>query len=78
MHLFEESVKKKKQTYIKYKATEQFDILDKDELMEFEDGTTVHFEMYDNITEFIGNYEESMTKKKLSMKPKGIEKFMDE
>ena len=70
--------KEKKQTYVKYKATEQMGILDEFELMEFEDGTTKQFELYDNISEFIGNYEETKKAKKAVKKPKGIEKFVEE
>ena len=71
--------KEKKQLYVKYKATEQFGILDEGEMMEYEDGTTVQFEMYDNIAEFIENYEESKkTKKEMVNKKKGIEKFLEE
>jgi hypothetical protein len=70
--------KEKKQLYVKYKATEQFGILDEGEMMEFEDGTTQQFELYDNIAEFIENYEEGRAKKKVANKPKGIEKFMEE
>ena len=72
--------KEKKQTYVKYKATEQMGILDEMELMEFEDGTSKQFELYDNIAEFIENYEEAKQAKKDSKtvkKPKGIEKFME-
>jgi hypothetical protein len=70
--------KEKKQTYVKYKATEQMGILDEFELMEFEDGTTKQFELYDNISEFIGNFEEAKKAKKAVKKPKGIEKFVEE
>jgi hypothetical protein len=71
--------KEKKQLYIKYKATEQFGILDEGEMMEFEDGTTQQFELYDNIAEFIENFETGIaSKKKSGSKPKGLEKFMDE
>jgi hypothetical protein len=70
--------KEKKQLYVKYKATEQMGILDEMELMEFEDGTTKQFELYDNIAEFIGNYEDAREKKKEVKKPKGIEKFLGE
>lgn len=70
--------KEKKQTYVKYKATEQMGILDEFEMMEFEDGTTKQFELYDNISEFIGNFEESKKAKKAVKKPKGIEKFVEE
>jgi hypothetical protein len=70
--------KEKKQTYVKYKATEQMGILDEFEMLELEDGTTRQFELYDNISEFIGNYEETKKKKKEVKKPKGIEKFLEE
>lgn len=70
--------KEKKQLYVKYKATEQFGILDEFELMEFEDGTTKQFELYDNISEFIGNYEDAKKAKKVAAKAKGIEKFLGE
>jgi hypothetical protein len=70
--------KEKKQLYVKYKATEQMGILDEMELMEFDDGTSRQFELYDNIAEFIENYEEAREKKKEVKKPKGIEKFLGE
>ena len=71
--------KEKKQLYVKYKATEQFGILDEGEMMEFDDGTTVQFEMYDNIAEFIENYEDAKkNKKELANKKKGVEKFFEE
>jgi hypothetical protein len=70
--------KEKKQLYVKYKATEQMGILDEMELMEFDDGTTRQFELYDNIAEFIENYEDAREKKKEVKKPKGIEKFLGE
>lgn len=70
--------KEKKQMYVKYKSTEQIGILDEYELMEFEDGTTKQFELYDNISEFIETYEETKKAKKAANKPKGIEKFLGE
>jgi len=70
--------KEKKQTYVKYKATEQLGVLDEFEMMELEDGTTRQFELYDNIAEFIGTYEDAKKAKKTVKKPKGIEKFLDE
>jgi hypothetical protein len=70
--------KEKKQMYVKYKATEQMGILDEHELMEFEDGTTKQFELYENISQFIETYEETKKAKKLVNKPKGIEKFLGE
>lgn len=68
--------KEKKQLYVKYKATEQMGILDEFEMLELEDGTNRQFELYDNIAEFIENYEEAADKKKEVKKPKGIEKFL--
>ena len=53
-------------------------ILDEMELLEFEDGTSKQFELYDNIAEFIGNYEDAQDKKKEVKKPKGLEKFLGE
>ena len=72
--------KEKKQLYVKYKATEQIGILDEFEMMEFEDGTSNQFTLYDNIAEFIENYEEAKEAKKsakTAKKPKGIEKFIE-
>jgi hypothetical protein len=70
--------KEKKQLYVKYKATEMFGVLDEGEMYENEDGNTVQFELYDNIAEFIENFEEGRAKKKAAVKPKGIEKFIGE
>jgi len=54
-------------------------ILDEMEMMEFEDGTTKQFELYDNIAEFIGTYEKTKkAKKQMVKKTKGIEKFLGE
>ena len=68
--------KEKKQLYVKYKATEQMGILDEMEMMELDDGTTRQFELYENISEFIENYEVAKEAKKAVKKPKGIEKFL--
>ena len=72
--------KEKKQTYVKYKATEQFGILDEFEMTEMEDGTTRQFEMYDNLSEFIETYEttQQTKKKKVVIKKKGLEHFIEE
>ena len=69
-------LKEKKQLYVKYKSTESFGILDEHEMLEGEEGINRQFEMYENISEFIHNYEESRKKKK-EPKPKGIEKFLE-
>ena len=68
-------MKEKKQLYIKYKATEQMGILDEFEVYEDSDGYAKQFQLYDNISEFIHNYEENKRKKK-DIKSKGLEKFI--
>ena len=70
-------MKEKKQLYVKYKATEQFGILHEFESYEDSDGNIKQFQMYDNISEFIQNFEESKQKKKEG-KTKGLEKFIEE
>ena len=70
-------MKEKKQLYVKYKATEQFGILHEFESYEDSDGNIKQFQMYDNISEFIQNFEESKQKKKEG-KTKGLEKFIGE
>jgi len=70
-------MKEKKQLYVKYKATEQIGILDEYELLEDSDGVAKQFELYDNISEFIHNFEENKKKKKES-KVKGLDQFIGE
>mgnify|MGYP003352064474 FL=1 len=70
--------KEKKQLYIKYKATEQLGILDEYELLELEEGQNRQFEMYDNISEFIENFEETKKNKKVIKKTKGLDLFFEE
>jgi hypothetical protein len=70
--------REKKQLYVKYKATEQFGILDEGELYEDENGNLKQFEMYDNISEFIHTFEETKkSKKKKKGIAKGIENFIE-
>jgi len=64
--------KEKKQLYVKYKATEQMGIIEEHEVLP--DGSLKPFELYDNIAEFIQNFEES--KKKKQENKKGLEKFL--
>ena len=68
--------KERKQTYVKYKATQQMGILDETELLELEDGTQLKFDLYDNISEFIKAYEDAKQKKKAPKKAKGLNKFI--
>ena len=63
-------MKEKKQLYVKYKATEQIGILDEFEMFEDSDGNMKQFELYDNISEFIHNFEENKKKKKQNKKKK--------
>lgn len=69
--------KEKKQLYVKYKATEQFGILDENEMLGYEEATGKQYEVYDNISEFIENFEETKKKKKEVKKAKGIENFLE-
>ena len=70
--------KEKKQLYVKYKATEQFGLLDENQLMGYDDVMAKPFELYDNISEFIETFEETKKKKKVAKKEKGIEKFLED
>ena len=67
----------KKQLYVKYKATQQFGLLDEGEMYEDENGHMKQFELYDNISEFIYNFEENKKNKK-KKKAEGLEQFIDE
>jgi hypothetical protein len=69
--------KEKKQLYVKYKATQQFGLLNEGEMYEDEHGNMKQFEMYDNIAEFIETFEATKENKKKS-KIKGLEKFIEE
>jgi len=70
--------KEKKMLYTKYKATEQYGILDEGEMYEDDNGNTKQFELYDNISEYISAFEISQDKKKKKRKAKGLEKFYEE
>jgi hypothetical protein len=69
-------MKEKKQLYIKYKATQQFGILDEGEMYEDAEGNMKQFELYDNISEFIETFEQNREKKK-KIKIKGVDNFID-
>ena len=70
-------MREKKQLYVKYKATQQFGLLDEGELYEDVEGNVRQFELYDNISEFIHNFEENKKKKK-AKKSEGLEQFLDD
>lgn len=72
--------KEKKQQYIKYKATESLGILDDEEIQELTDQNgSPQFQIYDNLYEFISEYEETLEKKKTKISDKilGLEVFID-
>ena len=69
-------MKEKKQLYVKYKATQQFGILNEGEMYEDAEGNMQQFQLYDNISEFIETFEENKKKKKNS-KSKGLDKFVE-
>lgn len=69
--------KEKRLLYAKYKATEQQGILGAFEETENEDGSMSQFEMYDNLSQYIGTYEASLkNKKKAEKKKRGLELLM--
>ena len=70
--------KEKKQLYVKYKATEQFGILDEFEMFEDSDGNMRQFQLYDNISEFIQTFEDAKEKKKKSKELKFLEELEKE
>ncbi len=67
--------REKKQLYVKYKSAEISGIMDEFEQLEV-DGVTKQFELYDNITEFIGNFESARKAKK--QKKSALDKFLEE
>jgi hypothetical protein len=70
--------KEKKQMYIKCKVTEQMGVLDEYELQELEEmNGTRQFELYENIADFIENFE-TTKKKKIINKSKGLDNFFEE
>jgi hypothetical protein len=78
--------KEKKQQYIKYKATENFGILDEAELLELGGGQIKQLEVYENMYDFIKKFEETEFTKSTKIKSKlpkkvkltGIETFLEE
>lgn len=70
-------MREKKQLYVKYKATEMYGVLDEGHLSEEGiDGEMVRqFEVYDNISGFIKNFEDGKKKKKSVVR--GIDKFIE-
>jgi hypothetical protein len=71
--------KEKKQMYVKYKSTEQIGILDEYEQFEHDEngGSSRQYEQYNNISEFIDNFEKAKLKKKKKGK-KSLELLIDD
>jgi hypothetical protein len=69
--------REKKQLYVKYKSTEMHGVLDEFGQQVDERGNMRQYEQYDNISEFIQNFEEAKAKKKAKAK-KGVDKFIKE
>ena len=69
--------KEKKQLYVKYKATEQFGLLDEGEMYEDAEGNMKQFVLYDNLSEFIQTYEAKKNEKKKT-KLKVLDKFLED
>ncbi|CAB4124352.1 RNA polymerase sigma factor [uncultured Caudovirales phage] len=70
--------KEKKQLYVKYKSTEHVGVLDEAEQFDSDEmgiRVTRQYEQYENISEFIDNYEKAKAKKKKSSK-KSLELLM--
>ena len=71
--------REKKQLYVKYKSTEMYGVLDEFGQQIDENGNQRQYEQYDNIGEFIQNFEEARAKKKAKAKAKrGVDKFVEE
>ena len=69
--------REKKQLYVKYKSTEMYGVLDEFGQQVDENGNQRQYEQYDNIGEFIQNFEEAKERKKAKTK-KGVDKFIKE
>lgn len=67
--------REKKQLYVKYKATQQFGLLNEGESYEDAHGNMQQFQLYDNIAEFIETYEKTKNAKK-KVQIKGLELFL--
>lgn len=71
--------KEKRQTYIKYKATEKANIFGElADMGELEDLDDIHYVSNGHMEEFIGDYEEAKRKKNEKRRKRGIEKFLDD
>jgi len=69
--------REKKQLYVKYKSTEIHGVLDEFDQLDDGDGNNRQFEMYENISEFIQNFEDAKARKKAKQKL-NLDKFIDD
>ena len=67
--------KEKKHLYVKYKSTELHGVLDDLNQLESEDGNTRQYEQYDNISEFIKNFEDAKARKKAKQQQAALARF---
>lgn len=67
--------REKKQLYVKYKSTEMYGVLDEYGQQLDENGNQRQYEQYDNIGEFIQNFEQAKARKKAKQK-KNLDKFI--
>lgn len=68
--------REKKHLYVKYKSTEYIGVLDEYDQLDDGNGQTRQFEMYENIAQFIENFENSKKKKK--ERKINLEKLIDD
>lgn len=74
--------KEKKEQYVKYISLVYSGVLEEFDTMDIDDNHPKQFELYENIAEFIENYEDGIKRDKEKKKitpteSKGIEKFME-
>lgn len=62
--------REKKQLYVKYKSYQSDGVTDSHNQLESTDGVSKQFDMYDNIAEFINNFEVARKKKESKQKKK--------
>jgi hypothetical protein len=69
----------KKELYLKYKSVEKFGSIDENELFDLDEEVLQQMPIYENLQEFIYEYEQTMEKKKEKViePPKGLELFME-
>lgn len=69
--------REKKQLYVKYKSAIELGVMDEYNQLESEDGINRQFDMYENISQFVDNYETAKANK-LEKKKINLEKFVED